>query len=71
MNADIKPLRRPEFDAIADGWGSDKMPDLTARLELLIEFQNANGGTLSIAEERVVRAMTKFRHLLEITAPDA
>lgn len=65
MNADIKPHRRPEFDAIADGWGSDTIQDLTARMELLVEFQNANGGTLSLAEDKVMRAMVKYRGLLE------
>ena len=48
--------RRPEFDAIADGWGSDGLDDLMARVELLIEYWRTHM-PLTAAEHKVARAI--------------
>lgn len=56
--SDRPPPRRPEFDEIANGWGSDGLPDLMARVELLLEYWKANF-PLSPAELKVARAITK------------
>ncbi len=55
---DEQPLRRPEFDAIANGWGGDGLDDLMARLQLLAEWWQANF-PLTPAEHKIARAMTK------------
>jgi hypothetical protein len=49
--------RRPEFDEIANGWGFDSRIDLVARIELLAEFVERNGGKMSFAEQKVSDAM--------------
>ena len=54
----MNPPRRPEFDAICDGWGSDNLDDLMARTQLLSEFWQKNF-PLTSAEHKVARAMTK------------
>jgi hypothetical protein len=57
-----RPLpRRPEFDEICNGWGSDSRADLEARMELVLEFQQ-KVGTLTLAEEKILRAMSA-RHV--------
>lgn len=50
------PLRRPEFDAITLGWGSDGIDDLLARCELVRDFWAANL-PLSQAEHKIALAM--------------
>lgn len=49
-------LRRKEFDAIANGWGSDDLDDLMARSELVSEFWHKNF-PLTPAELKIARAM--------------
>jgi hypothetical protein len=58
---DRPPPRRPEFDEIANGWGSDSRADLEARMELVLEFQQ-RVGTLTLAEDKIMRAMSA-RHV--------
>lgn len=53
---DRPPPRRPGFDDLVQGWGSDNMADLNARMQLALEFQEKNGN-LSLAEDKVYRAM--------------
>jgi hypothetical protein len=48
--------RRPEFDAICDGWGGDGLDDLMARVQLMLEFWRANFPLLP-AERKVASAM--------------
>lgn len=60
---DVIPPRRKAFDEICDGWGSDDLDDLMARVELLSEFWFANF-PLSAAELKVARAMSKRLHEL-------
>lgn len=50
------PPRRPAFDEICNGWGSDKRADLQARIELAKEFKG-KVGSLTAAEDKVLRAM--------------
>lgn len=55
-----RPLpRRPEFDTIVEGWGGDSVQDLHARLQLVAEFQIANGA-LRPAEQKIANAMTGY-----------
>lgn len=58
---DRPPPRRPEFDAITMGWGSDNRADLEARIDLVKEFQE-KVGVLSPAEGKILRAM-EARHV--------
>lgn len=55
---DDKPLRRPAFDEIANGWGGDKLDDLLARAQLLHEWW-AENFPLQPAELKVARAIIK------------
>lgn len=58
MSEPRKLHRRPEFDAIVQGWGGDDLDDLVARLQLLVEFWQ-KWIPLSSAELKVARAMQK------------
>jgi hypothetical protein len=59
MSTTLKPTaRRPEFDQICDGWGSDTIEDLEARCQLLSEFW-AKWGGLTSAEQKVADAMLR------------
>ncbi len=51
-----EPHRRPEFDSLVQGWGSDSFEDLSARIELAAEWTLANK-PLKPAEEKIVTAM--------------
>lgn len=64
-----KPLRRPEFDEIVQGWGSDKFDDLTARIELAAEFKD-HFGELTPAEHKIVKAMIARQIGLSIARGD-
>jgi hypothetical protein len=57
---DRPPLRRAEFDEIANGWGSDSFHDLGARIDLVEEFK-VLVGTLTHAEDKILAAM-ESRH---------
>jgi hypothetical protein len=48
--------RRPEFDLITQGWGSDGLIDLMARCELMAEFWTKNF-PLTMAERKIANAM--------------
>lgn len=48
--------RRPGFDEIASGWGSDGPDDLDARLGLIDEYAD-EAGSLNAAELKVRAAM--------------
>jgi hypothetical protein len=50
--------RRPEFDEITTGWGSDELPDLTARCELMVEYYRKLGG-YTAAELKIANAMER------------
>lgn len=65
--SDRPPLRRPEFDAITTGWGSDACADLGARIELATEWVNSIGGRAAMtpAERKVLDAMLARHFLLE------
>jgi hypothetical protein len=55
----MKPnQRRPEFDMICDGWGSDGLADLTARAELMVEYYRKLGG-YTAAELKVANALER------------
>ena len=59
--SDRPPPRRPAVDEICNGWGSDSRADLEARMQLALEFQE-KVGTLSLAEDKIMRAMSA-RHV--------
>lgn len=58
--------RRPEFDELTQGWGSDSAVDLAARCDLLGELFTKLGGWTD-AEQKVATAMGK--RLGELVAP--
>ncbi len=65
--SDRPPPRRPEFDSITMGWGSDNRADLEARMELALEFQQ-KVGSLSLAEDKIMRAMSARHVAFKIAA---
>lgn len=70
--SDRPPPRRPELDAICDGWGADPLRDLLARLDLLNEWTKANDPNFENAPENKIRtAMRKRRIQLEDEADGA
>jgi hypothetical protein len=55
----LKPnQRRPDFDDITAGWGSDNLDGLVARCELLPDLLTMLGGWTD-AEQKIVTAMRK------------
>lgn len=63
-------VRRQEFDSIVEGWGSDDLDDLIARVELLREFW-AKHMPLTPAEHKIARAIIKrLGHLGGIDIPE-
>jgi hypothetical protein len=64
-----KPHRRPDFDAIVMGWGSDNFDDLTARIELVALFVGSEGA-LTEAEDRTVKMMIDRQITLGIERGD-
>jgi hypothetical protein len=55
----MKPhQRRPEFDMIVEGWGTDNLEDLQARCELVVEYYRKLSG-YTAAELKIANAMEK------------
>lgn len=64
-----QPHRRPDFDDLVAGWGSDSTDDLVARCQLVAEWW-ADHFPLSLAENKVAAAMTRrLRHLGGLPPP--
>lgn len=59
------PPRRPEFDAIVQGWGADQLDALDARWDLVQEWlAGPGGGRFSVAEGKILKAMDERRKKL-------
>ena len=68
MNVVQKLARRPEFDAITMGWGSDTVADLGARITLAAEYLDGSAPA-SQAEAKVFDAMIRrYEKLMDALA---
>jgi hypothetical protein len=59
------PLRRKAFDEIVQGWGGDALPDLQARLELVMEWAAGQRQSFTAAEFKIAEAMKARVRVLE------